>query len=204
MSNKENNKNENIEQELHEKINNEELEVKDENEIEETNTEEILEDEASKFNKLEEELFKFKNENTKLSNELDTYKNRLLRITAEYDNYRKRTKEEKERIYTDACEDVLKEMFPVLDNLERAIAVEGSVDDLKKGIEMTIRQFQTAFDKLGVEEIDASKEFDPNLHQAVMHIEDENLDQNSVVEVFQKGYKKGDKVLRFSMVKVAN
>ena len=204
MSNKENNKNENLEQEFNEEINNEELEIKNEDEIEEVDNEEILEDEASKLNKLEEELFKFKNENTKLSNELDAYKDRLLRITAEYDNYRKRTKEEKERIYTDACEDVLKEMFPVLDNLERAVSVEGSVDDLKKGIEMTIRQFQTAFEKLGVEEIDASKEFDPNVHQAVMHIQDESLDANSITEVFQKGYKKGDKVLRFTMVKVAN
>ena len=204
MSNKKSNNNENLEKELHEEINNEELEVNNENEIKETNDENNLENETSNVNKLEEELFKFKNENTKLSNELDAYKDRLLRITAEYDNYRKRTKEEKERIYTDACEDILKEMFPVLDNLERAVSVEGSVDDLKKGIEMTIRQFNSAFEKLGVEEVDTSKGFDPNMHQAVMHIQDESLDENSISEVFQKGYKKGDKILRFSMVKVVN
>ena len=95
-------------------------------------------------------------------------------------------------------------MIPVLDNLERAISVEGNVEDIKKGIEMTIKGFKTSFEKLGVEEIDASGEFDPNYHQAVMHIQDENLGANSIAEVFQKGYKRGDKVIRYTVVKVAN
>lgn len=156
------------------------------------------------INELKDSENKLKNENGKLQNEVDTLKDRLLRLTAEYDNYRKRTAKEKEGIYTDACEDVLKNIFPVIDNLERASAAEGSTEDLKKGIDMTIRQFDTAMEKLGVEEIPSDSGFDPNYHDAVMHIEDEQYEKNQVVEVFQKGYKRGDKVLRHSMVKVAN
>ena len=128
----------------------------------------------------------------------------MLRITAEYENFRKRTAKEKEGIYADACADVLKEVIPTVDNLERALVVDGSVEDLKKGIEMTIKGFQTSLEKLGVEEISVEEGFDPNMHQAVMHIQDENYDKNVVAEVFLKGYKKGDKVIRYSMVKVAN
>lgn len=151
-----------------------------------------------------EEVAKLRGENLKLTNELEALKDRLLRLNAEYENFRKRTVKEKEGIYTEACEDVLKDMFPVLDNLERAIAVEGSADDIKKGVDMTIRQFNNAFEKLGVEEIDTANGFDPNYHSAVMHIQDENLGANAIAEVFQKGYKRGEKVLRFTMVKVAN
>lgn len=149
-------------------------------------------------------LKKVKDENKKLQEEIDVMKDRLLRITAEYENYRKRTAKEKEGIYSDAYVDVLKEVLPILDNLERAVAAEGSLEDLRKGIEMTIKGCQDSFAKLGVEEIDASGEFDPNLHNAVMHIEDENLGKNIVAEVFQKGYKKDEKIIRHTMVKVAN
>ena len=166
-------------------------------------SEDIADENNDKENELEN-MRKIKDENKKLTNEVEALKDRLLRITAEYENYRKRTVKEKEGIYTDACTDVLKEMIPVLDNLERAIAVDGSVEDIKKGIEMTIKGFKTSFEKLGVEEIDATGEFDPNYHQAVMHIEDENLDKNSIAEVFQKGYKRGEKVVRYTVVKVAN
>lgn len=147
---------------------------------------------------------KLLDENNKLENELSAMKERIVRITAEYDNFRKRTAKEKEGIYTDACEDVLKNMFPVLDNLERASNVNGSIDDIKKGIDMTIRQFNDSLSKLQVEEVPTDQGFDPNMHNAVMHIEDENFGQKAVVEVFQKGYKRGEKVLRYSMVKVAN
>lgn len=147
---------------------------------------------------------KIKDENKKLINEVEALKERLLRVSAEYENYRKRTTKEKEGIYTEACTDVLKEMIPVLDTLERAINVDGNVDDFKTGMEMTIKGFKGSFEKLGVEEIDVTGGFDPNLHQAVMHIEDENFEANSVAEVFQKGYKRGDKVIRHTMVKVAN
>lgn len=166
-------------------------------------SDDIVEENNDKENDLDI-MRKLKDENKKLNNEVEALKERLLRISAEYDNYRKRTTKEKEGIYTDACTDVLKEMIPVLDNLERAITVDGNVEDFKKGIEMTIKGFQGSFEKLGVEEIDASGEFDPNLHQAVMHVQDESLGTNSVVEVFQKGYKRGDKIIRHTMVKVAN
>lgn len=149
-------------------------------------------------------LKKAKNENKKLQEEIDAMKDRLLRVTAEYENYRKRTTKEKEGIYSDAYVDVLKEVLPILDNLERAASADGSLEDLKKGIDMTIKGCQDSFAKLGVEEIDASGEFDPNLHNAVMHVEDEELGKNVVVEVFQKGYKKDDKIIRHTMVKVAN
>lgn len=173
------------------------------NDMAEDSSEDIIEENNDKENELDI-MRKLKDENKKLNNEAEALKERLLRLTAEYDNYRKRTSKEKEGIYTDACTDVLKEMIPVLDNLERAISVEGNVEDIKKGIEMTIKGFKTSFEKLGVEEIDATGEFDPNYHQAVMHIEDENLEANSIAEVFQKGYKRGEKVIRYTVVKVAN
>jgi molecular chaperone GrpE len=147
--------------------------------------------------KLTDELVKYKNE-------LETFKDRFARTVAEYENYRKRTAKEKEGIYTLACEDILKDILPVLDNLERASAVVGSVEDLKKGIDMTVKQFADAFEKLQVEVIPTEDGFDPNFHNAVMHVEDENYGPNAVAEVFQKGYKRGDRVLRCSMVKVAN
>lgn len=180
-----------------EEVNAEVLEDKEFEEIDELKTDAVIDELKSANIKLSEE-------NKKLSNELEALKDRLLRTNAEYDNFRKRTAKEKEGIYTDACEDVLKNMFPVLDNLERAYAVNGNVEDIKKGIEMTIRQFKDSLEKLLVEEISSEGEFDPNFHNAVMHIEDETIEKNKIVEVFQKGYKKGDKVLRFSMVKVAN
>lgn len=168
----------------------------------ESNEESLKEDELKDLKK---EFMLFKDKSKRMENELEAYKDRLLRLSAEYENYRKRTEKEKERIYTDACENVLVKMLPVLDNLERAVSVENSsVEAYKTGVEMTIKQFIDALEKLGVEEIETENGFDPNLHQAVMHIQDENFDANQVAEVFQKGYKKGDKVIRFTMVKVAN
>lgn len=148
-----------------------------------------------------ESLMKEKEE---LSKELEDLKDKLARMAAEYDNYRKRTAKEKEGIYTDACADVLKELLPVKDNLERAVEVDGKLEDLKTGVNMTIRQFKDGLEKLGVDEIVTDGEFDPKYHNAVMHIEDKEYDKNVIVEVFQKGYKKGNKILRYSMVKVAN
>lgn len=179
-------------------------EVNPEEVKEEIIQEEVVQEETEDKKDELDMLRKNKDEIKKLNNEIETLKDRLLRVTAEYENYRKRTTKEKEGIYTDACADVIKELLPVADNLDRAIAADGSVEDLKKGIEMTIKGLDTSFEKLGVEEIDASAEFDPNYHQAVMHIEDENFGTNSVTEVFMKGYKRGDKVIRHSVVKVAN
>lgn len=197
----EDNKNEILEED---KVVTEESDETIEVEADEVITEETEETkEESKEDELDV-LRKNKDQIQKLTNEVEALKDRLLRVTAEYENFRKRTAKEKEGIYTDACADVIKEVLPVIDNLERAVAADGSVEDLKKGIEMTIKGLEGSFTKLGVEEIDASGEFDPNLHQAVMHIEDENFEKNSVAEVFMKGYKRGDKVIRHSVVKVAN
>jgi molecular chaperone GrpE len=197
-------------------VNNEELndtEVKEEavNENETVNDDNVSEvcDEVSETEETSEEnelniIKNLKEENEKLKEELDAAKDKLLRLTAEYDNYRKRTVKEKEGIYSDAYVDVLKEIIPIIDNLERAVAADGSLEDLKKGIEMTMKGCLDSFAKLGVQEIDTTGEFDPNLHNAVMHIEDENLGKNAIAEVFQKGYKKDDKIIRHTMVKVAN
>ena len=173
-------------------------------EKEEANKEENVETSNVSENIEEDELDMIKKQNKKLQEELDTTKDTLLRLRAEYDNYRKRTNKEKEGIYSDAYVDVIKEILPIIDNLERAIAADGSLEDLKKGVEMTMKGCQDAFSKLGVEEIDATGEFDPNFHNAVMHVEDENLEKNVVAEVFQKGYKKDNKIIRHTMVKVAN
>lgn len=178
-----------------------------ENNLEDGSEDKKDEDEDEGIN-LQEELKKenleLKSENKKAINELNAIKDRLARVMAEYDNFRKRTVKEKDNIYSDACKDILKEILPVLDNLERAVKVEGNADDLKKGVEMTMKQFNSALSKLNVEEIPCEGEFDPNLHNAVMHIEDDKYDKNSIVEVLQKGYKREDKIIRYSMVKVAN
>ncbi|MBU3105251.1 nucleotide exchange factor GrpE [Clostridium gasigenes] len=194
-----------------EQVEAEQVETEDVENLEnEESTDEVSEENPNEKGEEEEKenplktLMKFKDKNKRLSNENEALKERLLRVSAEYENYRKRTIKEKEGIYTDACVDVLKEILPVIDNLERALSVEGNIEDLKKGIEMTIKGVNTSFEKLGVNEIDTTGQFDPNLHQAVMHIQDEELGGNVVAEVFQKGYKKGDKVLRHTMVKVAN
>lgn len=132
---------------------------------------------------------------------------KYLRLAAEYDNYRKRTAKEKEGIYANAKIDTIKGMLPVYDNLERGLAQFGAEDDdpHKKGLEMIFNQYKEALTKLGVTPIDCvGKEFDPERHNAVMHIEDESCGENTVVEVLQQGFMLGDKVLRFAIVKVAN
>ena len=186
-----------------ENIENEEVKEEETKQEEEQETAEESSEDTDKKDELDM-LRKNKEEIKKLTNQVETLKDRLLRLTAEYENYRKRTAKEKEGIYTDACTDVLKEVLPTLDNLERAYAADGSVEDLKKGIEMTMKGLQASFEKLGVEEIPVDEGFDPNLHQAVMHVEDENFDKNQIAEVFMKGYKRGDKVIRYTVVKVAN
>lgn len=149
------------------------------------------------------------NKKVKAAEELaDQYKDKYVRSVAEFDNYRKRTQREKEALYTDVKTDVVKEMLPVLDNLERAYdSIKATADEsVLKGIDMVIKQFSETFKSLNVEKIEAlHAEFDPNLHNAVMHVEDESVEgTNIIVEELQKGYKIGDKVIRPSMVKVAN
>ena len=129
----------------------------------------------------------------------------FLRLAAEYDNFRKRTQREKDGIYQDAVADTVKKFLPVYDNLERALHHETADEAYKKGVEMTMTGLKDILGKLGLEEIPALGEtFDPNVHNAVMHVEDESLGQNVVAEVFQTGFQCGEKVIRFAMVKVAN
>ena len=129
----------------------------------------------------------------------------FLRLAAEYDNYRKRTAKEKESLWTDAKADTVQAFLPVYDNLERALKQDTADEAYKKGVEMTMNQLREVFAKLGITEIEAQgKPFDPNLHNAVMHIEDENLGENIVAQVFQAGFMLGEKVIRFAMVQVAN
>lgn len=149
------------------------------------------------------------NKKLKEANELaDQYKDKYVRSVAEFDNYRKRTQREKEALYTDVKTDVVKEMLPVLDNLERAYdsIKENADESVLKGIDMVIKQFSDTFKSLNVEKIEAlNTEFDPTLHNAVMHVEDDSVEGSGIiVEELQKGYKIGDKVIRPSMVKVAN
>ena len=132
-------------------------------------------------------------------------KDQFLRLAAEYDNYRKRTAKEKESLWTDAKADTVQAFLPVYDNLERALKQETADEAYKKGVEMIMSQLKEVFAKLGITEIEAQgKPFDPNLHNAVMHIEDENLEENTVAQVFQAGFMLGEKVIRFAMVQVAN
>ena len=138
--------------------------------------------------------------------QLESVKDQFTRLNAEYDNYRKRTTKEKDGIYQDAKGDTIKTFLAVYDNLERAAAAEGGEDDPhKKGLEMIFHQFEEILTGLGVTEIEAQgRPFDPEKHNAVMHIDDENLGENVVSTVYQKGFVLGEKVLRFATVVVAN
>ncbi len=138
--------------------------------------------------------------------QLESVKDQFVRLTAEYDNYRKRTAKEKDGIYQDAKADTIKAFLTVYDNLERAALSEGGEDSPhKKGLEMIFSQYKEILKSLGVEEIEArGASFDPELHNAVMHIEDENFGENQVAQVFQAGFRMGDKIIRHAIVQVAN
>ena len=150
-----------------------------------------------KIKKLEAELEEAKKN-------ADEINEKYMRMLAEYDNFRKRSAKERESIYSDAYSDALKSILPVLDNLERAESCK-EFDGLSKGLELTLKSFVDTLTKLGVEEIESmGKTFDPNVHNAVFHVEDEEHGESEIVEVLMKGYKRGDKVIRYAMVKVAN
>lgn len=137
----------------------------------------------------------------RLAREHDSY----LRLAAEYDNFRKRSIKEKEAVYVEVKAETVSKLLPVYDNLERALSAETSDEAFKKGVGMTMTELQKIFDNLGVEGFGAEGDtFDPNLHNAVMHTEDESLGKNVIVQVFQRGFRMGDKVIRFAMVRVAN
>ena len=151
---------------------------------------------------LENEIAALKKQLEEKEAELAEQKEQHLRLAAEYDNFRRRSKAEREGVYSEACSDVVNEFLPVLDNIERAAAYAAD-EKVAEGINMMAKAFSESLTKLGVEEIEC-KVFDPNVHNAVMHIDDESLGEGEIVEVFQKGFKRGDKVIRYAMVKTAN
>ncbi len=158
---------------------------------------------------VEEEAQEVETETTEeinpLEAELNASKDNYLRLAAEYDNFRKRSAKEKDALYTDLRADTVAKFLPVYDNLERALAQETTDEAFKKGVEMTMTGLLEVFDKLGMKSYgEAGEAFDPNLHNAVMHTEDETLGENVLANVFQKGFAIGDKVVRFAMVTVAN
>ena len=165
-----------------------------EKELNETPVEEVIEEvveETAEVNPWEE----------KYNAEHDAH----LRLAAEYDNFRKRTVKEKEASYGNGKADAVAKMLPVYDNLERALKQETQDAAYKKGVELTMAELIKIFTSLGVEVFgEAGESFDPNLHNAVMHCDDETLGENTIAQVFQRGAKIGDKVVRFAMVQVAN
>ena len=142
----------------------------------------------------------------KLQKELDEKNEQFLRLCAEYDNFRKRSQKEKQDIYSSSQADVIKELLPVLDNFDRAANnKDANAEDYKKGIDLIFNQFGEVLKKLGVESYgERGEEFDPNIHNAVMTVEDEELGENVIASVFSKGYKLGDRIIREAVVQVAN
>lgn len=160
---------------------------------------------AEEKDPLQEELEKTKTDLDAARKELAEYKDKYLRLMAEYDNFRKRSVKEKADIYPEATAKAVEAFLPMADNFERALHTETTDEKYKSGVKMIYTQLGEAFKKLGVEVIDRVGEtFDPNLENAVSRIEDENLGENVVAQVFQKGYKRGDRVIRHAMVMVAN
>ena len=171
-----------------------------------TAPEQVEKAEAVESESAETEQVKEPSEVEQLQTQLDEQKNQMLRLAAEYDNYRKRTTKEKEELNSVCKCAVVSDFLPVLDNLDRALANQtDNLEEYKKGVEMIGNQFYETLKKLGVEEFGAVGEpFDPNLHNAVMHIVDESLGENVIAAVFNKGYKLSEKVIRPAMVQVAN
>ena len=179
------------------KMNEEVTEETEKVEVKEEKNEKSEKGDKKKIKALEAELA----EANKKAEELNE---KYMRMLAEYDNFRKRSAKERESVYSDAYTDALTSLLPVLDNLERA---EGCTDaeGLSKGLELTLKSFRETLEKMGVKEIESmGKQFDPNVHNAVFHVDDDSFGENEIVEVLMKGYTKGDKVIRYSMVKVAN
>ena len=189
-----------------EEIKNEELELPvEEAPAAEETVEEIPEKESKKkTRKLEAQIDELTKQVEQAAAELAAANDKYLRLAAEYDNFRKRSAKEREGVYGDAYADALCALLPIFDNLERAVKYSDG-DSLQQGVALTLKGLATTLEKLGITEIEAEgKPFDPNFHNAVMHVEDDTLGEGVVAEVLQKGYCKGERVLRYAMVKVAN
>lgn len=170
---------------------------------------EVAEEETKAEEKAEKKKKKekvAKEDYDKLQAEFDSHKQQYLRVLAEYDNFRKRSAAEKNGVYNNAVSDTINAILPVADNIDRALAQENaSAEDMRKGVEMISNQFKALFEKLNVREVgEIGEAFDPNLHNAVSHIDNDELGENVIAAVFQKGYMLGDKVIRYAMVQVAN
>lgn len=175
--------------------------MSDEVKVEQEQTEEP----APKTDKKEKKSKK-DSEIEKLKAELESKNDLLLRTAAEFDNFKKRTERERAGVAEFAKANVIKELLPILDNIDRAALLEDKTSaDYIKGIELIVKQFEGLGDKLGIKSVaEVGDTFDPNVHEAVMHVEDETLGENVIAEVLQKGFKIGDTVIRPAMVKVAN
>ena len=159
---------------------------------------------SEKKKKKHAELDALKEEIEALKTEAKEKDDKYLRLAAEYDNFRRRSREEKDATYSSAMADTVAELLPIIDNLERAVGVEGA-DAVAKGLEMTLKGAAEALEKMGVEAFGVEgDQFDPNMHNAMMMVDDDNHSEGQIVTVFQKGYKKGDRVIRYAMVTVAN
>lgn len=169
-------------------------------------TKKDLEQPSDEKKELKLKLKDFKQKLEESQSQVEAMKDSYQRLAAEFENYKKRTQKEKEAIYVDSVADTIKTVLPVIDNFERALAAETqNAQSIKEGMDMIYRQLKDVIAKHGVEEIPSvGKKFDPTLHNAVMHSQDEKEEENVVVEEFQKGYKIKDKVIRHSMVKVVN
>ena len=179
-------------------------EIKNTETVDEAKTEETSKKEKKKAKKSDAQIEELKAALENKEKELAEQNDKYLRLYAEYDNFRKRSAKERENIYFDAKSDTLKNILPILDNMERANAFT-EADKILEGINLILKSFNDNFAKMDVKEIEAlGKVFDPNVHYAVMHVEDDAYGESEVVEVLQKGYICGDKVIRYAMVKVAN
>ena len=157
-----------------------------------------------KVKKLEDKIAELGEKLEAKDGEIAELNDRYMRMAAEYDNFRKRSAKEKEGIYADAYADALTQILPIIDNLERAVGVS-EAEAVLKGLEMTLKGADEALERMGVEAFGAEGDrFDPNMHNAMMMVDDENHKEGEIVTVFQKGYKKGDKIIRYAMVTVAN
>jgi molecular chaperone GrpE len=180
-----------------EEINNENIETAKEIESEEAPA-------KKKGKKSDAEIEKLRAELEAKQAELAELNDKYLRMAAEYDNFRRRSAKEREGVYAEAYGDAIAQVLPVIDNMERA-AMFTDAEKVSEGVKMTLKGFTEILEKMGITAIgEVGEMFDPELHNAVMHIEDENLGENVIAEVFQKGYKKGDKIIRYAMFKVAN
>jgi len=193
---------------MEEKIEKEEALKTDETPSEETTEKEEKSDKKNSKVK-NKEVKELTDKVKELEAKLEEYDDRYKRMAAEYDNFRKRTAKEREGAYNEAFCDAIKEILPVIDNLERALSfadAQSTADDkLAEGVVMTMKQLADTFTKLGIETIgEKGEKFDPELHNAVMHGEDETMGENEISDVFQRGYRKGDRIIRHAMVKQVN